>query len=266
MQAPVSLTPEELLAVLGLARKKRLRDWVILLFIYWHGYRVSEVVGSSSRQLGLFFTREKAELRVAELGDDAGITIDEVPRRIQGKLRMCYLVTTDRPTEKRGLTLGAFEGAEMTVQRLKRSLETTQALEEHEHPLLNEKLAWAEWQDARGSCGAKGGSKMQQNKILLHSSADSAIFSISRTQVYRIYRRYATEAGLPKRKRHPHVLKHTIATHLVDSGMPIPQVQVRLGHKSLASTGRYTLPREDVVSREVGRAIRAKQEFRRPPG
>ncbi len=260
MKAPVSLTSEELLAVLAKARARRLRDWVILLTIYWHGFRVSEVVGSSTRQLGLFFTREKAEQRCAEVG--AGAAVKDVERRIRGKKRTCYLVTAARAVEKDGLTSESIEHDEISVQRLKRSMQTVQGIQEHENPLLDESLAWKEWLQERGGLGKKGGAKLQQNKILLHSERDSPLFSISRYQVFRIFQRYATEAGLPRRKRHPHVLKHTIGTDLVDAGVPLPKVQVHLGHKSLASTGRYTLPREDAVSREVGRAIRAKQEFR----
>ena len=252
--------------MLAKARARRLRDWVILVFLYWHGFRVSEVVPSSSRQLGLFFTRQKAEQRLTEISAaGATATIEEKPRRIRGKMKTCYLVTSAEAVRKPGMTFGAIESQEVTVQRLKRSERTTQPLEEHANPLLNEQLAWDLWQAERGSHGKKGGAvaskaapnaEMQQNKILLHSSPDSPLFAISRSQVFRIFQRYATEAGLPRRKRHPHVLKHTLGTDLVDAGVPLPKVQVRLGHKSLASTGRYTLPREDSVSREVGKAIR----------
>lgn len=263
MRAPVSLSSEELLAVLSKARARRLRDWVILVSLYWHGFRVSEVVRSSTRQAGLFYTREKADLRAQEIGPGAGVL--EVARRIRGKPRTCYLVTSPRPIEKPGLTASALEGPEITVRRLKRSLETTQLLQEHDNPLLNERQAIEEWMAERPRRGKKGGAKLQQNEILLHNDPDSPLFSISRIQLYRIFRRYATEAGLPRRKRHPHVLKHTIGNDLVEAGVPLPKVQVHLGHASLSSTGKYTLPREDAVSREVGRAIRSKQEFKAHP-
>jgi len=271
MRAPVSLTAEELLAVLAKARERRLRDWVILLTTYWHAFRVSEVVLSSTRQRGLFYTREKAELRCAEVGP--GSEVREVQRRICGKLRHCYLVTSADPLRRSGLTADAIEGQEITQQRLKRSEETTQQLFEHDNPLLNERLAWREWMAQRESLGKKGGAKrpkssrakMQQNNILLQNpqpEPDSPLFSISRSQVFRIFQRCAAEAGLPRRKRHPHVLKHTILTQLTESGMPLPQVQVHAGHRSLASTGRYTLASEDAVSQAVGRAISSRQEFR----
>jgi len=264
MRAPVSLTSEELLAVLTKARARCLRDWVILVTLYWHGFRVSEVVRSSTRQLGLFFTREKADRRIADCGrEDAAVS--EVQRRIKGKWRTCYLVTTARPIRKPGLTHRAIEGAEITVQRLKGSERTTQDLQEHENPLLNERLAWQSWLAESPRLGKKGAararpSKTQQNNILLqnpHPTPDSPLFSISRSQVFRIFQRYAREAGLPARKCHPHVLKHTIGTQLTDAGIPMPMVQTHLGHKLISSTGVYTLPREQVVSQKVGDAIRS---------
>lgn len=259
MKAPVSLTSEELLAVLAKARARRLRDWVMLLFLYWHGYRVSELVRSSTRQLGLFFTRDKAEQRAKEF---PGAIVEEVVRRIQRKPRTCYLVESPTLIAKPGLTLDAIEGQEMTVQRLKGSMATVQDLEEHENPLLDEKRAWLEWLAERPHLGKRGGAKAHQNNILVHFGADGRVFEISRSQLFRLYRRYATEAGLPKRKRHPHCLKHTLGNDLVEAGLPLPKVQVRLGHKSLGSTGCYTLPKEDAVSRAVGKAIRGKTEFR----
>jgi site-specific recombinase XerD len=259
MKAPISLSSEELLAVLAKAKERRLRDWVILLTIYWHGFRVSEAVRSSTHQLGLFFTQAKADQRVAEAGDG---TVQQVERRIKGKLRTCFLVVSSQPIVKPGLTLESIEGQEITVQRLKRSMKTVQGLQEHENPLLNERLAWDEWLAEGNRHGKKGGAKMQQNNVLLHFSQNDPLFGISRSQLFRLFQRYAREAGLPRRKRHPHCLKHTLGTDLVEAGVPLPNVQVALGHKSLASTGQYTLPKEDAVSRAVGKAIRGKGEFR----
>jgi site-specific recombinase XerD len=244
--------------VLGKARERRLRDWVMLLFLVWHGLRASELVQSSTRQAGLFFTREKAERRRAEIGAAAAVT--EVTRRIQGKPRICFLVTTEQPITRSGMTYGSVVGGEVEVQRLKRSLKTTQDLHEHENELLNERKAWSQWLREAPRRGKKGAARgclpeVQQNVILSHFQASESVFRISRSQLWRIWRRYATEAGLPPRKRHPHCAKHTIATLLVDAGVPLPKIQVHLGHASLASTGKYTLPREDEVSRAVGKAI-----------
>ncbi|MFC1873379.1 tyrosine recombinase XerC [Chloroflexota bacterium] len=57
--------------------------------------------------------------------------------------------------------------------------------------------------------------------------------------VQKILGEQAKTAGIDKRV-HPHMLRHTFATHLLDGGADLRVVQELLGHASLASTQIYT--------------------------
>jgi integrase/recombinase XerD len=123
-------------------------------------------------------------------------------------------------------------------------------------------LAGLTWQDAapRGDSGqvtviGKGGKARSvllsgatwAELVMLRAGADDAapIFPPKRTgghpgqpALWRIVRAAARRAGLDAAVS-PHWLRHVHASHALDRGAPIHLVKETLGHRSIATTGKY---------------------------
>jgi site-specific recombinase XerD len=61
---------------------------------------------------------------------------------------------------------------------------------------------------------------------------------ISRRQLDTLMKHYGELADIPASKRHFHVLKHSIATHLLDAGVDLRFVQDWIGHASIRNYER----------------------------
>jgi integrase/recombinase XerD len=62
---------------------------------------------------------------------------------------------------------------------------------------------------------------------------------LSRVWVWKMLQRYAWRAGI-RPPLHPHMLRHSFATHLLSRGMDLRTLQMLLGHASLSTTQVYT--------------------------
>lgn len=77
---------------------------------------------------------------------------------------------------------------------------------------------------------------------------------ISRITLHHLMNKYGELADIPKEKRHFHVLKHSIATHLIDAGADTLFVKDWLGHKNIQNTtiySRLTNPAREEQARKI---------------
>lgn len=71
---------------------------------------------------------------------------------------------------------------------------------------------------------------------------------IAERRIQYIITKYARQAGLDMRV-HPHMLRHTFATHMLDGGADLRAVQELLGHARLATTQVYTHVTQNQIRR-----------------
>jgi site-specific recombinase XerD len=110
----------------------------------------------------------------------------------------------------------------IALRRLKGSMHQVQPLYQHRgQPLLDETAALRAWLRDRVDDGSG---------ILFVSQKGGGMH---RSSWYSIFHSIAAAAGLPRGKRNPHVLKHSLASHLVAGNVNLALIRQALGHRSI---------------------------------
>jgi integrase len=134
-----------------------------------------------------------------------------------------------RASEVCGLKLTDIDlkSGSISIRRLKGSMQTVQPHPHRGQPLLDELSALRVWLRERQSDGSD----------YLFTSQKGG--KLDRTQFFRVFQTIAVTVGLPLEKRHPHVLKHSLASHLVAGNVNLALIRQALGHRSINSTMQY---------------------------
>ena len=115
------------------------------------------------------------------------------------------------------------------VRRGKNSYTNIQPLVSHPgQPLLDERKVLKKWLGERPAADRSGYIFVSQKGGRMN-----------RSQFYRVFRAIAEVVKLPASKRNPHVLKHSLGSHLAAKNVNVSLIQARLGHRSITSTAQY---------------------------
>ena len=72
-------------------------------------------------------------------------------------------------------------------------------------------------------------------------------------EAYKIIHNVLVAAGIPDGRNHPHVLRHSIVTHLLNAGVAVKVVQDRVGHRSMETTLEYARLTEQALAESEGK-------------
>jgi integrase/recombinase XerD len=87
----------------------------------------------------------------------------------------------------------------------------------------------------------------------LFSSTKSPYLPLKARAIQRIISAIGTRAKLTR--VHPHLLRHTFATHALNSGMDVTVIQRLLGHEDIATTQIYASMNEDTVLHQYNKHV-----------
>jgi integrase/recombinase XerC len=240
--------------------REAIRDWLASL----HGTR--EAATRSRRLAGVraFFRYLLREERI-ELDPTQGLPLPKIPRRAPQPLSVddCWTLAeqdgiqaahpSEKPRQRRarlrdraliellygaGLRVGELVGLDVRDLDLLRG--DVRVLgkggKERIVPLPEgAREALDDWLTERERPGLLG----EPLFVSLRPGQDGRLRRLGARDVRRVLERRARSGGLLDRV-HPHKLRHSYATHLLDMGADLREIQELLGHASLSTTQKYT--------------------------
>jgi integrase len=78
-------------------------------------------------------------------------------------------------------------------------------------------------------------------------------WGLAAPEAYKIIHSVLVAAGIPDGRNHPHVLRHSIVTHLLNAGTSVKVVQDRVGHRSMETTLEYARLTEQALMESEGK-------------
>jgi site-specific recombinase XerD len=153
-----------------------------------------------------------------------------------------------RSREARSLKLDDIDIIAQTiaVNRCKGSKSGVQSLDRHKgEPLLDEVVALKAWLKERREDGSK---------VLFPSAKGGAM---TRMQFLRLFKAYATAAGVPADLAHPHILRHSLCSTMAAQHADIYAIQQRAGHKNISNTMIYTHVSDEQASEACHESLMA---------
>jgi len=135
---------------------------------------------------------------------------------------LCSLKSTDVDLAGGVLYIRGKGGKERLVPYVGAPRSTTQKYLEEARPILVD---------------GEGDGRAAKNHDNLFVSANGK--PMNRGALWNIVQKRGKRAGIARSRLHPHVLRHSFATHLQRRGMDLRTLQELLGHSSIATTEKY---------------------------